>query len=593
MRSEPFDVVIVGSGAGGGIAAYVLAKAGARVCVLEKGPWLRPEDYGDDELRFGERNFIEQDPLIEPRTFRNRPEDGEHLFVGRVLGISRCVGGGTVHYGAVSFRLRPEDFRARTYWGSLPGAEIVDWPFSYSELHPYYARVERLVGIAGGQMRGQPNPGVPVSGAEWRTERYPMPGHAPTYGAKLFEDAATRLGLHPYPTPVAINNLARDGRPGCSYCGFCSSHGCPIEAKNDLRVTALRKALRTGRLQIRPDSYVYRVVMKGGRAEEVEYIDSRGRAGSVAGRTIVLSCSAVDTPRLLLLSELPQDSVNYSIVGRHLMGHHYPGGIGFFSERIDYYRGFWSMRCLDDYYLGDPASGTPMFGLGNIQTVGPSSGYPLSAGGIIATAKFIGWGAGHKEEIARMFGHVQWLAMNGQDPPVRSNMVDLDPTVTDVYGFPVSRITYSHHANDYMVASYVIPKLQSILTEMGASSTQMIVPFVATTSIPQPGQGGQQRGRARGLPDPIGGLVNHQMGTMRMGADPDTSVVDPDQRFHGIPNLYVIDGSVFPTAGGYNPTLTIEALAWRAAARLARRQRYGRRSSGAPRRPRRRAKAPA
>ena len=569
-RAAPYDVVIVGSGAGGGIAAYVLAKAGAKVCVLEKGPWLTPEHYGDDELRFGDRNFIEEDPLIEPRTFRNRAEDGEHLVVGRILGISRCVGGGTVHYGAVSFRLRPEDFRALSYWGPLDGAEIVDWPFGYQELAPYYTKAERLIGVAGGQLRGQPRPGAPVPGAEWRGEGYPMPGHPPNYGAALFEQAAAGLGLHPYPTPVAINNLGRDGRPGCSYCGFCSSHGCPIEAKNDVRVTALRKALATGRLEIRPDSYAYRVVIdKHGKARAVEYLDANGRARSVAGRVIVLSCSTVDTPRLVLLSELPQDLVNFDVVGRHLMVHHYPGGIGFFSERIDYYRGFWSMRCLDDMYLG-PDPQTPAFGYGNIQTVGPSSGYPLGAGGMIATAKFSGWGAAHKQVMSNTFGHTQWLTMNGQDPPVPTNMVDLDPTVTDVYGFPVARITYEHHPNDYDVAAQVVPKLAQILTAMGAQSTETVIPFAASTSIPQPGPGGTAtRGPGRSAPDPIGGLVNHQMGTMRMGSDPDTSVVDAEQRFHGIPNLYAIDGSVFPTAGGYNPTLTIEALAWRAAERLA------------------------
>jgi choline dehydrogenase-like flavoprotein len=171
--------------------------------------------------------------------------------------------------------------------------------------------------------------------------------------------------------------------------------------------------------------------------------------------------------------------------------------------------------------------------------------------------------------------------MNGQDPPVPSNMVDLDPTVTDVYGFPVSRITYQHHPNDYVAAAYAIPKLEAILLTMGAESTQMVVPFVATTSIPQPAKGGALiRGAGRSAPDPIGGLVNHQMGTMRMGDHPDTSVVDPGQRFWGVPNLYVIDGSVFPTSGGYNPTLTIEALAWRAAAGIVRARRHGRRGQG-------------
>jgi choline dehydrogenase-like flavoprotein len=573
--ASPFDVVIVGSGAGGGIAAYVLSHAGARVCVLEKGPWLDPANYGDDELRFGDRSFINEDPLIEPRTFRNTAADGDHLYVGRVLGISRCVGGGTVHYGAVSFRLRPEDFRAQSYWGALPGADIVDWPFPYSELQPYYTKAEQLIGIAGGQPRGSGHPGAPVPGAEWRTESYPMPGHPPNYGALLFEQAAQRLGLHPFPTPVAINNLTRDGRPGCSYCGFCSSHGCPIESKNDLRVTALRKALKTGRLEIRPDSYAYRVTVSRGRARQIEYIDASGAHQSVSGKVIVLACSAVDTPRLVLLSGLPKNLVNHDVVGRHLMVHHYPGGIGFFSDRIDYYRGFWSMRCLDDFYLG-PVSGAPAFGYGNIQTVGPSSGYPLGAGGMISTAKFVGWGHLHKAIMGKVFGHVQWLTMNGQDPPVPSNVVDLDPTVKDVYGFPVARVTYNHHPNDYAVATTIMPRLGELLVEMGAESFQSVLPFTGTTSIPQPAPGGfLARGPGRSAPDPIGGTVNHQMGTMRMGTHPDTSVVNSDQRFWGIPNLYVIDGSVFPTSGGYNPTLTIEALAWRAAERLAKAQKFG------------------
>jgi choline dehydrogenase-like flavoprotein len=264
------------------------------------------------------------------------------------------------------------------------------------------------------------------------------------------------------------------------------------------------------------------------------------------------------------------------------MGHHYPAGIGFFSKRIDYYRGFWSMRCLDDFYLG---LGGPRFGFGNLQTVGPSSGYPLGAGGIISVAKFVGWGAAHKTAMKAVFGHTQWLTMVGQDPPVRSNMVDLDPTVTDVYGFPVARITYSHHANDYEVAALMMPKLVEILLEMGAESTQTVLPFVATTSLPQPAPGGAlQVGPLRGVPDPVGGLVNHQMGTMRMGAHPDTSVVDPHQRFWGLPNLYAIDGSVFPTSGGYNPTLTIEALAWRAAEGIVRAHRYGERGAASRRR---------
>ena len=560
-----FDVVIVGSGAGGGIAAYVLASAGRKVVVLEKGPQLTPANAGDDEIRFGERYFVDDDPLIEPRTFRENALEEPHLFSGKVLGCSRCVGGGTVHYGAVCFRFRPEDFRARDTWGTLPGADIVNWPLTYDELKPYYSKVEALIGVAGGDL----TTGVPMQPAEWRSadDPYPMPGHPPNYGASLFEKAAQALGLNPFPTPVAINNGPYDGRPGCSYCGFCSSHQCPIDAKGDLSVTALAKAVATGNCEIRPDSYALRVELANGLAARVVYVTEPGGAeNAVEGDRIILACSTIDTPRFVLNSDLPCDLVNNDVVGRHLQVHHFPGGIGFFEQRIDYYRGFWSMRCLDDFYLGDPWTKQRIFGLGNLQTVGPSSGYPFFAGGIVSTAKTLGWGRLHKGAMRQIFGHFQFLGMVGQDPPVPTNRVDLDPKVKDVYGVPAARITYTHHLNDYVVAAYMKPHLDAIFLEMGAVSNQPLVPFSATTSIPQGvPQGTLQRGPLRSMPNPIGGLVNHQMGTMRMGGDEATSVVNPRQRFWGIPNLYVMDASVFPTSGGYNPTLTIQALAWRAA----------------------------
>lgn len=580
------DVVIVGSGAGGGIAAYVLAEAGLSVVVIEKGPWATPQNFGDDELRFGDRNFIDQDPLIEPRTFRDTAEQGDHTYVGDVLDVSRCVGGGSVHYGAVCFRFRPEDFRAYRTWGNLPGAAVIDWPLTDDELVPakagsiwdYYRRVESLIGVAGGQLLDDAHPGHPVSGAlQERTDPYPMPGHPPNYPCSLFDRAAQTLGWHPFPTPVAINNGNYDGRPGCTYCGFCSGYACPIEAKGDTRVTALRLALATGNLTIVPDTFVRNVVVTGGRATGVNVVDRLGRPDAyTAAKAVVLAASTVETPRLVLNSikdgTLPAYLVNSDLVGRHLMVHHFPAGVGVFEERVDYWRGFWSMRCLDDWYFGPGGNATNLrFGWGNLQTVGPSGGArsAFGTGGLVSMAKTVGWGKTHKGSMRSLFGHTQFLSVIGQDPPMATNTVDLDPIVTDVYGVPVARITYAHHPNDLAVQAEAAPLLAGLLAEMGATSSQIVVPIGVGTAIPQFGEQDQFHvGALRGVPDTVGGLVNHQMGTMRMGPVETLGVIDSSGRFWGIPDMYVADGSVLPTSGGYNPTLTIQAMAWRTAERM-------------------------
>jgi len=576
----PYDAVVVGSGAGGGIAAYVLASAGAKVLVLEKGPWLRPSNVGDDELRFGDRNFIDEDPLIEPRTFRDSESQGDHVYVGDVLGCSRCVGGGSVHYGAVCFRFRPEDFRTASTWGALPGADLADWPLTDEELDPvnpasiwaYYRKVETLIGVAGGQLANEGQPGHPIPGSfQERTDPYPMPGHPPNYPTQLFEQATSALGLHPFPTPVALNNGSYDGRPGCTYCGFCSGYSCPIGAKGDTGVTALAKGMQTGNLTIEADTFVTAVHVENGEATGVSVIDASGKPGFYGARVVVLAASTVETPRLVLMSGLPANLVNLDLVGRYLMAHHFPGGLGVFEQRVDPWRGFWSMRCLDDYYFGIP--GTRMFGFGNVQTVGPSGGARsvLGTGGLVSLAKTVGWGTTHKAAMGSLFGHIAFLSMIGQDPPSPTNRVDLDPTVTDAYGMPVARITYAHHPNDIVVETLMVPVLMEMLEEMGAVSGRGVVSAGVPTTIPEFGdQSLLQRGALRGVPDTIGGLVNHQMGTMRMGPNPDTSVLDPSGRFWGIPNLYVTDGSVFPTSGGYNPTLTIQAMAWRTADSISR-----------------------
>jgi choline dehydrogenase-like flavoprotein len=190
----------------------------------------------------------------------------------------------------------------------------------------------------------------------------------------------------------------------------------------------------------------------------------------------------------------------------------------------------------------------------------------VGAGGVISTAKLVPWGATHKLGMQAIFGHTQYVGMIGQDAPVYGNRVDLDPTVKDAYGFPVARVTYLHHPNDYLVQLQGAVVLLEVLAAMGAISTQLVIPVVSPTGIPQTfPQDTLQIGPLRGLPNTLAGTGNHQHGTMRCGFDHDTSVINEHCRFHGIPNLYVADGSVLPTSGGYNPTLTIQAMAWRTA----------------------------
>ena len=420
-------------------------------------------------------------------------------------------------------------------------------------------------------------PGHPVPGSlQERTDPYPMPGHPPNYPSALFDQAARGAGLHPFPTPVAINNGTYGERPGCTYCGFCSGYACPIEAKGDTRVTALRLALATGNLTIVADTFARNLVVRDGRAVGVNVIDKAGNDDYYsASKAVVLAASTVETPRLVLNSiaesTLQRALVNTDQVGRHLMVHHFPAGVGVFEERVDYWRGFWSMRCLDDWYFGPGGPSAPEFGWGNLQTVGPSGGArsAFGTGGLISMAKTVGWGQNHKKAMGYLFGHLQFLSIIGQDPPMATNTVDLDPTVKDVYGVPVARITYAHHPNDVAVQAAAAPLITGLLAEMGATSAQVVVPIGVGTAIPQLGtQDAVHRDALRGVPDTVGGLVNHQMGTMRMGSNSSTSVLDPDGRFWGVPNLYVSDGSVFPTSGGYNPTLTIQAMAWRTADRI-------------------------
>ncbi|MBV8385989.1 MAG: GMC family oxidoreductase [Acidimicrobiia bacterium] len=542
----------MGSGPGGSAAADVLTAAGWSVVIFEKGrnhlldldnPERLKGDYSNDELKLTIRHFLGPDPFLEPRTFRRRERDGDHAFVGDVNNVPSTVGGGGVHADGKLPRFREDDFRLHTEYGPIDGAALADWPLTYDDLEPFYAEAESLVGVAGD---AGANPfAAPRSGP------YPMPPGAPMYGATLSAAAAERLGYHPYPAPTGANSVPYGGRPACNNCGFCAFYGCPIHAKGD-PVAPLQRALLSGRAELRPETFVSRINISNGRATGVDYVDAAGHTHSETARHVVLAAGAVETPRLMLLSGL-----DHPLVGRHLMFHFQTLVMAGLRQRVHPHRGRSVTHVHDDHLVPDDRSkraakdaGLPWFRGGMVEHCGPSTP--------IQEAKLYPWGDGHARSMResslreRMWG----FTMQGEDMPQATNRVDLDPTVRDVRGFPVARITYDSHRFERAASAHYGERLTEILHEMDAEWT------VTTTS-----------------PDasfPYGDFISpvpqskHVMGTARMGADPSTSVVDPYGRLHDVPNIVIADSSVFVTSSGYGPTLTLVALALRAATAMMR-----------------------
>ncbi|MEX1144589.1 MAG: GMC family oxidoreductase [Acidimicrobiia bacterium] len=550
------DAVIVGTGPAGATVAEVLTTAGWSVVMLEKGrnhllsldaPFEPLGEVSNDELKLLFRHFLGPDPWLEPRTFRHDETEGDRIHVGDVNNLPSTIGGGGIHADGKLPRFREIDFRIASELAPVDGAELVDWPLDYDELEPYYAEAERVVGVAGD---ADANPF-----AAWRSGPYPMPPGPDMFCAALTSDAATQLGYHPYRAPTGVNSVEYDGRPACNNCGFCGYFGCPIDAKGD-PVAPLRHALRTGRCDIRPESYATEVLLdsSGRKARGVRYLDADGNAHEVSARHVVLGAGAFETPRLLQRSGVG----NADVVGRFLMYHFQTFAMGIFPFRLHAHRGRSVTHLMDDPILPDPAA----------DTAAREAGLPWMRGGIvehggashpITEAIHLSPGEDHTRLMlgSPMRDRMAVFTMQGEDLPQATNRVDLDPHVTDAWGLPAGRVTYSPHRHEIECARHWAPRLEAVMREAGATHT-----FWATSpALPE-----HAARRRITNPSPIS---RHVMGTARMGNDARTSVCDRWQRLHDVDNVLVADSSVFPTGAGYGPTLTIVALAIRAARALA------------------------
>jgi len=563
--------VVVGSGAGGSVAAYVLAAAGWEVVVLEKGVdrygdlvGLGPPLFANDELKETVRYFSDADTFAEPRTFRPSASDGDRTFVGLVDQLATGVGGGTMHWDAKTPRFWEIDFHLATTFGVPAGTTLADWPLSYAELEPYYSAVESVIGVQGDaashpDFMREPSSRVPGGAAQApRSGPYPMAPGPQQLDSTLLAEAARSLGYQPFPFAMAANSVPRDGRPACVNCGMCSSFGCPNQSRGGAAVTFLHRALEAG-ARLVTEAFAYRVATAGSRATGVHYLDVSGwpqrRERFEAADLVVLALSAVETARFALMSGIGGD-----LVGRNLMLHWFTYGFGTAPTRMHAYRGRASTQTLEDFVIPDTtagrAVGLPYLRGGNLELGG--STWP------IAEATYLNPALKGKEakdwmRLSPIRDRILAITMGAEDWPTADKRVDLDPVVKDIYGFPVARVTYSPTNFELQSQAYIGPKLAAIIKKAGALYSGWISVTAPPTGVP-------------GSPAPPG-LSNvpsgdHVMGTMRMGDDPRTSVTDPAGRIHGTDNVVVTDGSVFPTSSGHNPTLTIMAVAMHSLHRL-------------------------
>jgi choline dehydrogenase-like flavoprotein len=519
MQSEIFDVVIVGSGAGGGTLAAHLARQGVKVAIVEGGPRVNTRtDFNTHALPFEFAN--RQIPTMRP---------GKQGFDSE---RSRGVGGKTMLWNAVALRFSQRDFKGKTYEGAGE-----DWPVDYGDMAPYYDAIEREVGLCGNRdgledlPDGQFLPPVPLKCSDEILQRA-----AASFGARIIHVRKATLS-------VAIN-----ARPACHFCGNCMA-GCDVVAKYNSADVHIAPAERAGQVTVFPDSIAREVVVsKDNRATSVRYLHRlHKQEGEVQGKIVVVACACVQSVALLLMStsaRYPTGLANSSDqLGRHFIPH-FTGGIECVLEKLRGTRASNDEGFLDHAYLpsymhrdrkrGYARSFGAQFNYQNRRSAGWAKAMP-------------GFGRTYKASVKAAYPAYLDFTPYGEMLPNPGSYVDLDPGQKDAFGLPLARRHVRWGENDVALFNDMVRRSLAILERAGAEI----------------------------LTVPAGPATNHELGGCRMGSDPRTSVVNRDCRTHDVPNLYVVDGSVFPSASEKNPTHTIMALAARTADHIAGRLKRG------------------
>jgi choline dehydrogenase-like flavoprotein len=500
-----YDLIVIGSGFGGAMAAAPAVFAGKRVLLIESGDWVARGPHN-----WGVTGMSEKTPYY----------SREHAFTvaaggyGGTVGTYACVGGASVFYGGVAMRMREQDFEPDPVIDQDSGAA---WPYRYAEIEPFYARAESLLGVAG---RTGDDPTEPA-----RSAPYPRsPGPLAPISQRIVE-AAKSLGLHPFRLPLAINYVVDGERTPCPACGTCDGFACAVQAKNDVSVILVPSLVAAG-LELVVNTTVVRLEHENGRITSIVCARrSSGETVRYSGRMVAVAAGALSTPRLLLGSGLDAVNPAGAVVGRYLMRHCNSVVMGLFPSRPAPHNEFHKQVGIHDYYFGHPSVPSPAGRLGCLQQFAT----PLPD--IVKVN--LPFGFGHV--IAPIVSRTTGFIVMAEDRPRADNRVSIDTAASRATGLPPATITHTYDARDLAAREALVGAAKRVLRKTGALVTYA---------------------------HPIK-TFSHALGTVRLGVDPRTSPLDNWGGFRGLSNLFVTDASALPRSAGVNPSLTISANALR------------------------------
>jgi choline dehydrogenase-like flavoprotein len=503
-------VVVIGSGAGGGTLSNELVQKGVNVVLLEAGGRHEIEDFVNDEwTSFSNISWL--DKRTTSGTWRVAKD-----FSGLPAWIVKAVGGSTVHWAGASLRFQEHEFKVKSTYGDVAGANLHDWPISLAEMEPYYDRAEDKMGVTGTH-------GIPR-----------LPGNN---NFRVLAAGAKKLGYKEFHTGnMAINSQPRDGRGSCQQIGFCFQ-GCKSGAKWSTLYTEIPKGEATGKLEVRPNSQVLQIQHNdAGKVTGVLYADKDGKQQVQKARVVALAGNSIESPRLLLNSasaKFPDGLANSSgQVGKNYMRHMTGSVYAIFDKPVHMYRGTTMAGIIRDESANKPDRGF----VGGYEMETLSLGVPFMAAFLEPGA----WGrdfSSAMEGYANMAG--MWLV--GEDMPQEKNGVTLHASEKDQYGLPVPNVHFDDHANDVAMREHAYKQGSAVYEAVGAARTFKTPPYPST----------------------------HNLGTNRMAEKASDGVVNKHGQTHDIANLFISDGSQFTTGAAENPTLTIVALAIRQAEYIA------------------------